>query len=332
MNAVPTALVGAGIHAQRTYVSAFRRVSQELLPVVVFSRSEERASLVAQQLRRNSEVSTDLNAIINRHDIQALCVMVPIPATAQIVALGLQSGKHVISEKPIAINSGEGRRLIELAAQHPKLVWMVAENYRYQPAFNKAQEILSDHRIGAARSFHWAVHIDMSPRNNPYYDANWRRDGSLPGGMILDYGVHLIAALRRLFGDVTSVSALVHSVRPDLGDVDGITATLCFDTGVIGCLQLSMAAPNNGPNVLHIATDRAFVSVYPYHKVVVDHIGHEAQEVMCPGDGTPEQLRAFAAAIRGVGPHDNTPEEALADVLVVEALLRAAAGSLVVSL
>ena len=77
---------------------------------------------------------------------------------------------------------------------------------------------------------------------NKYYHTDWRRSGTFPGGFLLDGGVHHVAALRQVVGEIVSVSAEVRQVRADLPPADTLSAALEFESGVIGSYSVTYAA------------------------------------------------------------------------------------------
>src|SRR5690606_19263869 len=119
----------------------------------------------------------------------------PINAMPDAVEKALRAGKHVVSEKPMAPTVARGQAL--LACERSDRVWMVAENYRYIKAYAAAAEILASGRLGRPLLCHWAAPSVLAP-DNKYYQTDWRRSGDLPGGFLLDGGVHYAAALRMI--------------------------------------------------------------------------------------------------------------------------------------
>ncbi|NJN84602.1 MAG: Gfo/Idh/MocA family oxidoreductase, partial [Caldilineaceae bacterium] len=149
--------------------------------------------------------------------------MLPIGVMPDAVAKLLATGKHVISEKPIAPTIAAGRRLI---AQHnaPKgQVWMVAENWRYEAAFQQAGQRVRAGEIGTPVTCHYAVNMAIPP-SSKYFHSAWRRAGDFPGGSLLDAGVHHIAALRTVVGEIDAVNAVVTQVDQTLPPADTLSA------------------------------------------------------------------------------------------------------------
>src|SRR5262249_11458339 len=150
----------------------------------------------------------------------AVDVVLPILAMPDVVAKALKVGKHVISEKPIAPTVEVAQALLSLYGNYPRLTWMVAENWRYEAAFIRAAEVIERSEIGQPILCHWALHVPMRPDASKYYKTLWRRSGDFPGGLLMDGGVHHVAAMRRVIGEIAEVSATVAQIKSDLSPAD----------------------------------------------------------------------------------------------------------------
>lgn len=327
---VRLALLGAGVFVQKAHLPALLALDSLFEIVALFSPSGRSARNVADLLPQNPPVTTDLAALLARPDVDAVDVVLPIGAMPAVVEAALAAGKHVISEKPIAPElAGVGRLLDAYAAslaRFPGQVWMVGENWRYEPAFLQAAALVQDGAIGRPITFHWA-HAQAMSANNPYYQTSWRRDGSVPGGFVLDAGVHHMAALRMILGEVTHVQAQTASVRPDLPPVDTVTATLTMQSGVIGTYAATYALPNPhtppGDPFLQIVGDLGILRV---HRTMIEiEKNSEIERMSIRGyRGVELELAAFAAAIQSGVAHRNPPQAAAQDLAVIEAMLRSA--------
>ncbi|MCZ2096626.1 MAG: Gfo/Idh/MocA family oxidoreductase [Anaerolineae bacterium] len=198
---------------------------------------------------------------------------------------------------------------------HPTRVWMVAENVRYTPAFRRAAEIVGSGEIGQITMVNWAVYASMTP-SSKYYHTEWRRSGTFPGGFLLDGGVHNIAALRLVVGEIVSVSAEARQIRPDLPPIDTLSAALQFEGGVIGSFSITFAGRTPLPPT--------FLTVVGETGMVRGQPPKPTEEALNECTTATAELAAFADAIHDGTPHANTPLEALRDVAVLEAMFAAA--------
>lgn len=312
------AFIGAGLFARDVHLPAILKMPDRFEPVAVYSRTRESAEQFAAAASGKSlDITTDYDALLERADIDVLDVLVTINLLPEFVEKALKSGKHVISEKPVAPTVERGRAL--LAHKPQDRVWMVAENWRYVQAFVTAAEQLRDGRFGKPLQCHWATSVAMA-QGNKYYGTEWRRAGDFPGGFLLDGGVHNIAALRLLLGEVASVAAFTAQARADLPPTDTLAASLVFDNGALGTFTTTFAAPANADSGLTVVCENGSLRVNREQLEVT--LSGQTDRLIFSDNGVYDELAAFAAAVLESEPHRNTPEEALQDVAVLEALLR----------
>lgn len=321
-NPIRLALVGAGIFAQNAHLPALLTLQDRIEIVAVYSRTHMTAATLAQRVGEGAAVYTDLSALLARPDIDAVDILLPIPIQSDFVDAALRAGKHVISEKPIAPDRTTAHRLLTLHADRPDQVWMVAENWRYEEAFERAGHLIAENVIGRPVTAAWSRFVALKP-GNPYYATTWRRSG-FAGGLLLDGVIHLAAALRLVLGEVASVVSMVDQVAPDLPPADTLTAVLRFASGATCALQVSYAvdSPWGAPLTIvgaagSLRIDRGFIEIA--------RPGAEVEHIACGKlHGVQRELAAFADAVQHGAPHRNTPAEGLRDLAIVEALLTAA--------
>ena len=316
------ALIGAGVFARDVHVPALRALENTFNIVAVYSRSAASAMALAGQLPGQVNTYTDLRALLARDDIEVVDILLPISVMPEAVELALRAGKHIISEKPITPTVAIGRRLLDLYAQGAGKVWLVGENWRYEEAFEQAAAIVHSGEIGRPLLCHWVVHNPINP-DNKYYSTPWRRAGDFPGGFLLDVGVHHVAVLRWLLGEIAHVSAVKTQIRPDLPPADTLSATLQFESEVVGVYLATYAVNASWPPALHITGETGSLRVHRQDLEVI-HEGVTRTIPITAHQGVKAEMADFAAAIRRGQLHRNTPEQALQDVAVIEAMLRSA--------
>jgi predicted dehydrogenase len=252
--------------------------------------------------------------------VDAVDIVLPIEQLAAAVDMALAAGKHIISEKPITPTVEEGKKLLSVYSHHQSQVWMVAENWRYESAFVRAATAIE--QIGRPYLCHWALHLGVLP-GAKYYITEWRRSGTFPGGFLMDGGVHHVAAMRLVVGEISHVSALAAQMRPDLPPSDTLTASLQFDFGLLGSYSVTYANTAPFPSHLTIIGENGALQVNrDFLEVTVD--GQKEALPLAPSQGVTDELAAFANAVREGASHRNSPGQALQDVAVVEAMLGSA--------
>ena len=225
------ALIGTGLFAQDAHLPALQTLGDRFEIAAVYSRTQANAEAFAARIPGSPQIYTDLDALLANDDIEAVDVILPIEALPDAVERSLRAGKHVVSEKPLAPDVATGRRLVETyQREYTDHVWMVAENYRYEETFRRAGAVVRSGEIGAVVLAEWTLLLPTLPGNR-YYATEWRRSGTFPGGFLLDGGVHHVAAMRQVVGEIASVSAEIRQMRADLPPADTLAVALQFKSG-----------------------------------------------------------------------------------------------------
>lgn len=321
---VRLALVGAGIFARDAYVPSLLRLGDQFELAAIYSRTAATAEQLAQQIPYPVRIFTDYAALLGDPAIDAVAIILPIPVMTPFVEQALASGKHVLSEKPIATDSATAQQLIRLYTHRSSQVWMVAENWRYESAFVRAAEVVQAGEIGTPITCQLAIYVPMLPGVSKYANSAWRLSGEVTGGHLLDGGVHHVAALRLILGEIELVSAVTRQVAPVPPPADTLSAHLQFTNSVLGIYLASYAVGAPWPPYLYVVGDQGALRVQR-GEIEVTSQGN-TRTLTCPKfDGVEQELVAFAAAIQQGAAHRNSPEAAYQDLAVIEALVQSAA-------
>lgn len=320
---IRVALIGAGIFARDAHVPSLLRHPDRFEIAAIYSRTYASAATLAEQVPHDADLYTDLDALLARRDIEAVDIVLPIHAQAEMIPAALAAGKHVLSEKPIAPDIKTARQLLATyAPRRESIVWMVGENWRYEDAYMRAAALVQEGAIGTPVTAAWISYTSFSPQSK-YYHTTWRRDGSVPGGFLLDGGVHHVAAMRMVLGDIAAVTATTRRVSPDLKPLDTVSATLEFQSGVVGTYLVTYAVSAGWTPGFDIVGTEGSMRVQRRQIEVTR--GEDTKQIGVAGyNGVEWELVDFADAIRRGSAHRNTPEEGLRDVGVIEAMLQAA--------
>jgi predicted dehydrogenase len=124
----------------------------------------------------NGPVSTSLDSLLARPDINAVVILLPITVQPAIILKALAAGKHVLSEKPVAPDVATGARLIAtyLSEYKPKgLVWRVAENFEAEPGHKAAARAIAEGKIGKVLFFS-SKSSGYLDKDSKWYKTPWR--------------------------------------------------------------------------------------------------------------------------------------------------------------
>ncbi|AHC14424.1 oxidoreductase domain protein [Salinispira pacifica] len=221
-------IIGAGIAANDLHVPAIEKLQDKIRISAVCNRSPEKARRLAARADRlygqETPWFTDYTELLAREDVDAVAVLLPVDLNYRVTRSAVEAGKHVLVEKPLAANLEEGRKMLKLEEDHPELVMMVAENFRYRRVYREAAGMLKSGAIGEIQHIRWDFIMQMLPETNKYARTSWRTGHSFAGGFVTDGGVHVISAMRDLFGDLSISAAEVWSTNPEIGKMDALLA------------------------------------------------------------------------------------------------------------
>ena len=239
---VRVVLVGCGWFACVAHIPALKRLEGEgrIKLVGLCSRSEASTKRAAGlYARQDLKHYLSLEEVAADPDVDLVDLTLPIDVMPGAIKLFLSAGKHVISEKPGAPSVATG---IELMEHHARLdrpvVWAVAENWRFKKTTQMVEDIVASGALGEIRFADFTYLSFQKPDNQ-----RWRKSPGYAGGYILDHGVHFIALLRKIAGEIEEVSASVSQRVAYLPPADSATAILSFASGAEGAYRLTFAAP-----------------------------------------------------------------------------------------
>jgi scyllo-inositol 2-dehydrogenase (NADP+) len=170
----------------------------------------------ASKLYPNAQIVNDITPIVHPDsNIDLVIVTTPNTSHYSLAEQCIQSGKHVVVEKPFTITSNEAIKLIELAKEK-NVVLSVYHNRRWDSDFLTVQSIIKDKLLG--RLVEYEVHFDRYVPN-VNLDA-WRLSGDAGSGILYDLGSHLIDQAIQLFGQPETLYADIRTMNPDVKSID----------------------------------------------------------------------------------------------------------------
>lgn len=208
-----TAFMGrAHSHAWRNVGAVFPDAPPVAMRVLAGADPERTADAAARL--GWAEASTDWRAAIARDDVDVVDVCTPGHLHAEMAIAALEAGKHVLVEKPLALDADEAERMVAAAAAAPGLA-MLGFNYRRVPALALARQLIADGAIGRVRAVRAAYLQDWLA--DPDAPMTWRLRAETAGsGALGDLGSHAIDQILVLTGErVTGVSGALRTVQPE---------------------------------------------------------------------------------------------------------------------
>jgi predicted dehydrogenase len=235
-------IAGFGLHAVKRLMPGFAKAKR--CRVTALSR---RSMATARDSAAEYKIPLGFDsvaAMAASPEVDAVLVTTPNASHLVDVLAAIDAGKHVLCEKPMAMNADECRQMVE-AARRRGVVFGVAHVFRFDESVLRFRELLKSGKIGKAIF----ARSEFSFLADPSHPRKWLYDSAIAGaGPIFDIGVHCIDTLRFVLNDeVTRVSASAASDERS-GDVESAASlTLEFSRGTIGTVLVSYRAAYRTP-------------------------------------------------------------------------------------
>ena len=160
----------------------------------IASRTREGAEAAAAKFGAPLALA-GFEAMVECDEVDLVYVALPNPFHAKYACLMMEHGKHVLCEKPMAVNGPEAEQIIACAREH-QVFLMEAMWTRFMPAYQKMRELIRAGEIGEVRHVSGDFNYAM-----PEYDPKDRVfDPAMAGGALLDVGVYPLMACTDLLG------------------------------------------------------------------------------------------------------------------------------------
>jgi predicted dehydrogenase len=161
--------------------------------------------------------------LIARDDVDLVSVVMPPSMHLEIATAALRAGKHVLCEKPTALNAGEAEQLLAAANEHADRIALIDHELRFLPSFRAARERIAE--IGAVR--YADVRYASPSRGDRSRAWNWWSDAAQGGGIWGAVGSHFVDTLRYLGLQIEAAQATMMTLideRPFEGGTRRVTS------------------------------------------------------------------------------------------------------------
>jgi predicted dehydrogenase len=153
--------------------------------------------------------ATDWQEVVESPLIDIVDIGAPNDLHAEIAIAAARNGKHILCEKPLALNVKQAEAMLA-AAQKAKIVHMVCHNYRRIPAMALARKMIGEGALG--RIFHFHARYAQDWLVDPEFPINWRLQKEISGsGANGDINAHIIDLGRYLVGEFKEVCGLLNT-------------------------------------------------------------------------------------------------------------------------
>ncbi|MGG2066958.1 Gfo/Idh/MocA family protein [Bacillus sp. S14(2024)] len=331
MEKIKVAVIGCGSIAKYRHLPEYQ-FNENVELVAVCDVKEERVNSVAKQY--GAAAYTKYEELLASGIVDAVSVCTPNYLHAPISIAALNSGVHVLCEKPMATSEEEAKAMIEAAKSNGKKL-MIGHNQRFVASHQKARELIKKGEIGKIHSFSTAFGHSGPEGWSADGKESWffKKEEACIGAMG-DLGVHKTDLLRYLLGEeFVEVGAFVESNAKDFADVDdNAVCVLKTESGVIGTLAASWAYKGKEDNSTIIYGEKAILRLeeHPIYSLIVQYatgevVNYELGKIQSNDEGGQSNSHVIEQFVQAIL-HDEEPavpgEEGLKSLSVILAALQ----------
>lgn len=253
MKNVNFGIIGCGMIAD-WHAAAIRHICGAELAGVADANGEAAASFGCKY---HTFVFSSVDELLCSAQVDVVCICTPSGLHAPLAIKAADCGKHVIVEKPMALNPAEADEIIKACERnHVKLA--VISQLRFTDAVSRLKSAVENNLLGRL------VMGDICMkfyRPQEYYDSSrwrgtWGMDG---GGALMNQGIHGIDLLQYIMGPVKSVSAYIRTLSRKIEVEDTAVAAVEFQNGALGMIQGTTSIYPGSPRRLEINGDRGTI-------------------------------------------------------------------------
>ncbi len=232
MKTVNWGLIGCGDIARKSVVPALQDADNSKLITVTRSDASKAESFAKEF--GIGKWTASWQELVTDKDINSVYVATPVYLHAKQTIKAAENGKHVLCEKPMALNSADCTKMIDACKANGVKLGIAYYRHLFSPV-NRIKEIIASGEIGKV------VHIQANnfenfnlPAGAPrYWFLQKERAG---GGPMMDMGCHRIEIFTNILGPVKSTSSFLSNIVFDREVEDTATAHFIFESGATGLL------------------------------------------------------------------------------------------------
>jgi predicted dehydrogenase len=320
---IKVGIIGAGGIARGAHIPSYQRL-KDVEIMAVCDINEEAAKQAAKDFNI-PRVFSDYNDLLKLRELDAVSVCTPNAFHAPATIAALNAGKHVLCEKPMALNAKEGKAMVDAAKKNKKLL-QVGFHMRFEAGSQLLKRFIE---VGELGEIYYARAIFLRRRGIPSWGVFTRKDLQ-GGGALVDIGVHILDLVIWLMGSPKPVSVSGMACTK-FGNREGIVnpwgkwdvkkfdvddfavAFVKFNTGAGLILETSWAANVDNPGSSMILGTEGGCQLDPpkIYKQQRDTLVDLTPIVPRGEEGHNAEVRRFIEAIREGLPSPVPGEEAL---------------------
>lgn len=213
---------------------------------------------------------SDYAKLLDEAEIDVVTICTPSGMHADQAIAALEKNKHVIVEKPMALNSTDAKRVCDTAEKSNKLLSVIFQT-RYTEDIQYVKRVIDEKKLGTL------VFCDLYMkywRSPAYFEVSpWRGTFAMDGGgALMNQGIHGIDVMHYLFGAPKLLGAKVKTLVHNIETEDTAVAAVEYPCGALGVIQASTSANPGFDRKIEIHGSRGYATIVDAHleKLFID--------------------------------------------------------------
>ncbi|MDR7418108.1 MAG: Gfo/Idh/MocA family oxidoreductase [Armatimonadota bacterium] len=313
-------VLGVANIAVRAVIPAIHAAANARL-VAIASRSTTRAQDAAARLGV-LRAHGSYEALLADHDVDAVYIPLPNALHLEWTVRCAEAGKHVLCEKPLALTAADGEAMIA-ACRRRGVVLVEAFMYRFHPRTRRAAQLVAEGAVGDPRLVRAAFTFALRSRDNIRLQAD------LGGGSLYDVGCYAVNVSRLMLGEPHAAFAFGQIGPSGVDEVLG--GLLQFDGGRVALIDCALTLPRRQEYEVVGSRGRLVVPVafLPGTADAEIRLTRDEEPSVITVSGVDQyrlMVEQFGEAVLNGAPPLLPPEDAVANLRVIEALFRSLRG------
>lgn len=214
-------IIGTGFGA-KVHIPGFQTIKNVKVFGIAGS-DRQKTSKIAKEKNIKTAFKT-WQELVSSPKIDAVSITAPPYLHFQMAMTALKNGKHVLCEKPLAMNPAEAKQMAKLANKNG-LVNMVNFEFKNIPHWQLMKNLLEKNHLGRIKRIN--IHWITGGRANPALPFTWQNESKFGGGALFAYGSHIVDYIEWFFGPVEKVFGNLSIIKKKIGGKVPTTEDTC---------------------------------------------------------------------------------------------------------
>jgi len=269
-------LIGAGDIVRKRVAPAINALEKCELTAVCRNRAELAESFAKEFGAK--KWFADWRELLKDEETEAVYIATPVFLHKEQTIAAAENGKHVLCEKPMALNAKDCEEMIAACkANNVKLG--IAYYRRFYPVIKRIKEIIASEELGkiSVAQMNAFEFFNPTPENPRFWLLQKEKSG---GGPMMDFGCHRLEVLTHLFGQVSEIKSVIGNAAFERETEDTAMTILKFESGVFANVTVTHAAFEPKDTLEIFGTKGTIsVSVLNKEKIIVKTENGERTEI-----------------------------------------------------